>query len=863
MVKKPMNHPSRAPLWPGRLLQRSSRRYLRRHPLLMALSIVGVALGVAVVVGIDLANTSARTAFTLSTETVAGRATHSLEASSRTLPDSVYRIIKVDEGFRDAAPVIEGSVRIGEVDGPVVQVLGVDPLAEDPFRSFTGGPDGGIDLGRFMGRSPGVLVAAATAERLNLPEEGRFSAWHEGQHVDLEVEALLPVDSDLDAASLENLIVVDIATAQRVLMMQGQLSRVDLILPEGTEAAFRANHMRGLPDNVTLEQSAGRSDTLAQMTEAFSLNLTAMSLLALVVGMFLIYNTMTFSVVQRRPLLGRLRAVGVTRREMYWMIISEALLVGLAGSILGVVGGLALGNVLVGLVTQTINDLYFVVRIRDLDVSAWSIGKGLAIGIGSTILSTLPPAREATRTAPSMVLKRSATETSTLHALPRLVVSGVVLAVAGVGILWLSGKSIAWSYGGILAIILAFACWIPPIVLLGARTLRPVLGRVFGIIGRMGASGIEQSLSRSAVAVAALTIAVASTTGVGVMVDSFRTTVNTWLTYALEADIYISPPGDVFRRNDATITAEAEHFIRSRPDVEAAYSVRTARVLIDNQETDLIVTEPRPRELEPGRYKATMTGDFRRAMQESDVVMVSEPYAFRYGTNVGDSLRIMTSHGPVAFRVGAIYYDYASDLGVVQMTRDRYDIHFDDPRVSGLAVYASDGTDLDGLIQDLREGTASVQSLNIRSNRDLRQASLDVFDQTFTVTTVLRLLAILVAFVGVLTALMALQLERSRELAVLRANGMTPGQVGRMITLQTSSMGLLAGLLSVPLGLVLAWLLIYVINQRSFGWTLQFEVDGVILLQAILLAVVAAALAAMYPSLSMSRTKASEALREE
>lgn len=829
----------------------------------MALSILGVALGVAVVVGIDLANTSARTAFTLSTETVAGRSTHALEGSSGALPDSIYRVLRVERGFRNAAPVVEGSVRIGALDGPVVQVLGIDPLAEDPFRSFTGGPDGGLDLGRFMGRTPGILVAAATAERLELPTSGLFNVWHEGQSFNVQVEAFLPVNSDLDAAALENLMVVDIATAQRLFGMQGLLSRIDLIVPEGSESIFRSTMMTGFPETLSLNRSAGRSATLDQMTEAFSLNLTAMSLLALVVGMFLIYNTMTFSVVQRRPLLGRLRAVGVTRREMYWMIISEAMLIGFAGSILGVAGGLALGNILVGLVTQTINDLYFVVRIRDLDISMWSIGKGLAIGICSTILSTLPPAREATQTPPSMVLKRSSAETRTRHALPRLVLSGVLLAFIGAGVLWFSGRSIAWSYLGILAIILAFACWIPPVVLMGARALRPLLGYAFGIMGRMAASGIEQSLSRSAVAVAALTIAVAATSGVGIMVDSFRTTVNAWLTYSLEADIYISPPGDVFRRNDATITAEAEILVRNNPGVDAAFSVRTARVLINDRETDLIVTEPRPQELEPGRYKHIMSGDHREAMQNRDVVMVSEPYAFRYGTNVGDSLRIVTSHGPTDFLVGAIYYDYASDLGVVQMTRNRYDIHFDDPRASGLAIYASSGVDLDSLIQDLRADTAPVQSLNIRSNRDLLQASLDVFDQTFTVTTVLRLLAILVAFVGVLTALMALQLERSRELAVLRANGMTPGQVGRMITLQTSSMGLLAGLLSVPLGLVLAWLLIFVINQRSFGWTLQFEVNGTILLQAILLAVVAAALAAIYPSLSMSRTKASEALREE
>ena len=830
----------------------------------MALSILGVALGVAVVVGIDLANTSARKAFTLSTETVAGRATHAIMAGDGALSDSVYARLKVDLGYADSAPVIEGTLRVGAADGPLVQVLGIDPLAESPFRTFTGGPDQGLDLGRFMGRMPRVLVSENTARQLGLEMDEPFSVWTEGRSSILEIEQLLPASTDLEDAALDNLLVLDIASAQRVLEAQGFLSRIDLILPPGEEAfEVRERLLDGLPGNVTIRAADSRSNTLDQMTEAFSLNLTAMSLLALVVGMFLIYNTMTFSVVQRRPLLGRLRAVGVTQREMYWMIIGEALLIGSAGSVIGMIGGVALGQVLVGLVTQTINDLYFVVRIREMDLSMWSIAKGIAIGVGSTVLSALPPAREATRSAPSMVLKRSTSETRTRQLIPRLLAAGVALAVTGALVLWFSGQSIAWSYVGILAIILAFACWTPPLVLAGARVLRPILGSTFGIIGRMSASGIEQSLSRSAVAVAALTIAIAATSGVGVMVDSFRTTVNTWLTYSLEADIYISPPGDVFRRNDATIRADAESMIRNANGVASVYSVRTALVSVDGRETDLIVTEPRPREMEPGRYKEVMNDDHRQAMINGDVVMVSEPYAYRHGTRLGDDLEIVTANGPVLFEVGAIYYDYASDLGVVQMTRHRYDIHFDDPGVSGLAVYAADGVSPESLTQLLREETAPVQGLNIRSNRDLRQASLDVFDQTFTITTVLRLLAILVAFVGVLTALMALQLERARELAVLRANGMTPGQMARMITLQTSSMGFLAGLLSIPLGLILAWLLIYVINQRSFGWTLQFDVDGMILLQAMLLAVVAAALAAVYPALTMARTKAIEALRVE
>jgi len=853
-----------SPSFPGRLLRRSSRRYLRQHPLLILLSILGVAVGVSVVVGIDLANSSARTAFQLSTETVAGRATHALVAGDGPIDDDIYQEVRVGLGVRQAAPILEGYARVSDPTGPVVQLLGIDPLADGDFRSFAGGPGGGLDLGGFMGGSSSVLMAPATASRFGLEIGSSFFLWVDGRAKEVTLLDMLDPSDDLEATGLDNLIVMDISVAQAVMDAPGQLSRIDLRLPLPIDVENMTALVEDrLPENVELRRAEARSSTLDQMTEAFSLNLTAMSLLALVVGMFLIYNTMTFSVVQRRSLMGRLRALGVTRREIFWLVLSEALLIGGIGAIIGVLGGVALGRVLVGLVTQTINDLYFVVRIRDLDLSYWALAKGLLLGIGSTLLSTIPPAREATRAAVSTVLRRSENESRISAMLPRLNWSGLGLAVLGGLLLWGSGTNIAVSYVGILAIILAGACWTPALVLLGSRLLRPVLGGVFGIIGRMAASGIGQSLSRSAVAVAALTIAVSATTGVGVMVESFRTTVDTWLTYSLEADVYISPPGTVFRRNDSTITPEAEAVIRSADGVISSFSVRTANVVVDNEPTDLIVTEPRPSALEPGRYKAIADYDHREAMRSRDVVMVSEPYSYRHGTRVGDELLIVTANGPIRFEVGAIYHDYASDLGAVQMTRSRYDIHFNDPFVSGLAVYVAPSDSVETVVEQLREATTSVQGLNIRSNRDLRQASLEVFDRTFTVTTVLRLLAILVAFVGVLTALMSLQLERRRELAVLRANGMTPVQVRRTVTLQTVSMGLIAGILSIPMGLVLSWLLIFVINQRSFGWTLQFIIDPMILGQAVLLALLAALLASVYPAWSMSRANAADALRAE
>ena len=203
----------------------------------------------------------------------------------------------------------------------------------------------------------------------------------------------------------------------------------------------------------------------------------------------------------------------------------------------------------------------------------------------------------------------------------------------------------------------------------------------------------------------------------------------------------------------------------------------------------------------------------------------------------------MTDRGMQYFPIRAIYFDYASDMGTVTMNRSLYDRYFDKRAISGLALYANDQTEVNMLVDRLRNRAAGVQDVFIRSNKGLREASIEIFDRTFTVTVVLRLLAVMVAFVGILSSLMALQLERAREHAVLRANGMTPGQLWNYVITQTGVMGVIAGVLSIPLGLLISYVLVYVINLRSFGWTLGFMVSPSLLIQAVGLAVGAALLA--------------------
>jgi putative ABC transport system permease protein len=243
--------------------------------------------------------------------------------------------------------------------------------------------------------------------------------------------------------------------------------------------------------------------------------------------------------------------------------------------------------------------------------------------------------------------------------------------------------------------------------------------------------------------------------------------------------------------------------------------------------------------------------------------IVSEAFAFKHHVRIGSTVELATDVGLKRFRVCGIYYEYASDIGIVVLERQTFNAAWHDRSNSGISIFLKNGMNTDSAIHSLRRLTEDRQTLLIRSNRALLASSLEIFDRTFAITDVLRLLTILVSFVGVLSALMALQFEKAREIAVLRANGITPREVAVLTTLQTALIGLIAGLLALPVGIILALVLIFVINQRSFGWTLQLHISLEILLQALLLAIVAAVLAGVYPAWKTSRTAPALALREE
>jgi putative ABC transport system permease protein len=857
--------------WAGgawRALLGIALRHARRRPLQSGLLVLGVALGVAVVVAIDLANGSALAAFRLSTEVVAGRATHRIVGGPGGLDERLYARLRTELGLRASAPVVEGLVTVPALGGASLTLLGVDPLAEPPFRDFLAGGERlpAEVLAAFLTTPGGVLLSEELAARAGVAPGDRLSLDTGGQTVTATLVGRLRPRDGLSARALDGLIIADVSSAQELLARPGRLDRIDLRLPpdEGARAATLARVGRILPAAAAVVPAGEQQATVEGMTRAFQLNLTALSLLALLVGMFLIFNTVRFSIVQRRPTLATLRALGVTRREIFALLLAEALVLGLLGSALGMGLGVLLGRAAVGLVTQTITDLYFAVSVRDVAVPAATLLRGGLAGVLAALAAAVVPAFEATGVPPVTALRRSDLEARARAGAPRALGAAVVCLLAGVGLLAWPGRRIDLGFAALAAVVFAFALSAPAVTLAVMAGVRPATERLFGPVGRMAPRNVARALSRTAVAIAALMIAVSVSIGVGLMVDSFRRTVERWLADTLRADVFISPAAVASTRLAGALDPALVPELEALPEVAR---VSTARAVT--------LRSPRQGPVQLVAVRDDIAGDGRRFLAadgpadavwravQGGAVTVSEPFARRHGLWPGDRLRLQTDRGEQAFPIAAVFYDYGSDQGVVFMADPVYRAHWADDRITSIALFLRPDSDADAFARALAPRLAGRERLQIQATRGLRAEVLQVFDRAFAITVALQLLAILVAFIGVLSALMALQLERARELATLRAVGLTERQLGGLSVLETGLVGLVAGLLAWPAGLTLALILTFIINRRSFGWTIQFTLDPALFARALLLALAAALLAGVYPTWRLRRLAIARALREE
>jgi putative ABC transport system permease protein len=846
-------------------------RHLRRHPLLAALNILSVALGVAVYLATQIANHSANRAFAATVDMVAGKAELQITAPAGSLPETVFPMAATAAGISAATPLVRGLITLPDFPGEYLEVLGIDIFTNAPFRTFDPIDFDAeqFDLQRWLAGPGAIAVTEEFAARHKLKRGDKIRARVNVADHELEVGFILRGEGALDS----HFAAMDIGWAQELFSRRRKLSAIQLRLEKPAEAEKAITELRKiLPKDATVAAPAQRTDEVDKMLGAFELNLAAMSLLSLVVGMFLIYNTVSASVARRRREIGILRSLGVTRNEVRALFLGEAIVLGSIGAFLGLAGGLLLARLLVGAVAETISSLYVLVNVKQLALDPWTFVIAWIIGLGSVIVSAWLPAHAAAHMDPVRALQggRSLKESGGLESAPPWCLwSGLfsIFLAAGFSFLALSTGPPWLGFAAAFFVLAGFSFLVPWSTThfsAGAgrffRAMRRHRGKA-NVEAELGAANLSRALLRNSITIAALAAAVAMTVGVSVMVFSFRQTVATWINNTLIADLFVAPASNEIVGPSSFFPPAAVQFLAAHPAVETIDTFREMNLPMGNETAAVAVL--RGGERRRFLFVRGNGPEIMRRFQTEPCVLVSESFARRHRLRDGESIDLTTPEGVRGFSVAGIVYDYSRDRGVVYMSARTFVQFWHDDRVNSVAVYLKKTGSEETLTQDFRKQFNGDGQFAIYPNRLLRTRVFEIFDQTFAVTYVLRTIAIIVAITGIFLSLTILIAERSRELAIVRAIGGSAAQIRKLLLWETAMLGVLAAVIGLAAGLCLSLVLTGVINRAFFGWTIQLAFPWRSLALTPLWIFAAAVVAGILPAWRASRLVLAESLRSE
>jgi putative ABC transport system permease protein len=842
-------------------------RYLRRHPLLGLLNVLSVALGVAVYLATQIANQSANRAFAASVDLIAGKAELEISSPSRHLPETILPQIATVPRISAATPLVHGFVPLSDFAGDYLEILGIDVFTNAAFRTFDPAnfDAASFDIQRWLGATNAVAVSEEFVRQHHLKEGEKLRVRTASGDRDLEIAFLIHKDDAVDP----HFAAMDIGWAQELLGRRGELSSVQLKLNDPRDREAVTATLRAiLPKDARVAPPARRTEEVEKMLGGFQLNLVLTSLVSLFVGMFLIYNTVSASVVRRQHEIGILRSLGVTRREVRMLFLAEAIVLGGIGAFLGLIGGFALARVLTSAVSATISSLYVLISVRDLALQPWMFALAWGIGVASVILSAWFPAQDAAKREPVEALHGGARiERSTLPSHGWLI-GGLASILAAALFSWLAlATGPRWiSFGAAFFVIAGFSLLVPRLMFRfssGAGKIfraRRARGRRVSIETDLAAANLRRALMRNSVTVAALAIAVAMTVGVSVMVFSFRRTVETWINQTLVADLFLTPGANEAFGDSAFFPRPAFDFLVHHPAVETADTFRAVEVTMGDTDVALAAISGVRREFQFVRgEQAALIRRFR----DEPCVFVSESFARRHRIRENETIELVTPDGPRSFPVAGIFYDYVRDQGIVYMSAANFAHFWHDDRFHSVAIYLKKGHRPEEVVDQFRAQFGQAGQFAIFSNQSLRRRIFEIFDQTFAVTYILLAISIFVAVTGIFLSLTILITERRRELAILRAVGASSGQIRRMLLTETAMLGLLAAVVGLISGLCLSAVLTGVINRVFFGWTihLAFPWRNLVWTPAWILA--AAVIAGIIPAWRASRMELAENLRDE
>ncbi len=817
-----------------RLLRTISLRHLRRHRLRTFLTFFGIVLGVAVVVAIAIVNRSLTLSFQSTIDQIAGKAVLQVANAESGIAESLFPTIRDTPGVQDAAAAVDGFLPVSAAPGERLYVYGVDLLTDFAVRDyqfvnsqFT--LDQALD---FIAQPDSIALTESFARRLKVRLGQTIALGTSEGKQSFTIRALLKEQGTAKVFG-GSFALMDLPVSQRVFGKEGKLDIVDITLAPGERIETVQERLnQRLGGAAEAERPKKRGEQIEQLVTSFRVGLFFVSLIALFVGFFLIYNTVSVSVIQRRQEIGTLRCVGMRRGQVLRLIVVEALLLALCGSVVGSLVGWILARAALVAVGETVGNLFSLVDLPPGVLTFQEVSLALACGIGVAVAAALHPALQAVRVSPLENARQAAwtpgftPKKSWANRLGLLCFLAAPILVFSSP--WLSEPVRRFSLGvvGMLIFLLGLAFFCPALIHYAVKGLwRSALNLpgVSWVEARLASDSLRRNPTRSGITVATLVISLAAIFTIAAFVNSVRGSLLEWVNQMVTADLIVSSGARTAGPRNVPLTEEPVPGLKSIPGVKIIDLYRLIRSTYQGK--PIVIESFSARDSAVVRNLPLIGGGGARALLEMGAgkgVIISESFQSKFGKGTNDILDLSTPTGRVSFKVLGVYVDYSSDAGSVLIDRALYKKYWRDNLVDAFDLWLEPGANPEQVIEKIKSDYGARYQLFISTHRELRDAVVRIMEQSFVVNYAVEIVAVIVAIFSVINTLLASILDRAREIGVLRAIGATQSQVRRMVVMEAGWMGLLGGVIGLFAGSVMSYHHVVYNTKMLTGWTFQF-----------------------------------------
>jgi putative ABC transport system permease protein len=848
------------------LLRLISWPYFRKHVLRTALTMAGIVLGVAVFVGMHTANQSVLFAFTRTVDRIAGKTELQVTAGEAGFDEEILETVQSASTVGVAVPVIEAVVDSHIRGEGTLLILGVDMTGDRSLRDYDldSGDEAVIDDPLvFLAQPDSIILTKTFAEKNHIAVNGRVTLGTVEGDKQFTVRGIMR-SSGLTSAFGGNLAIMDIYAAQKMFGRGRKFDRIDLAVKPGRTIADAETELRGrLGPGFQVDPPSGRGQQFEAMLSAYSMMVNISSLFALFIGMFIIYNSFAIAVTQRRSEIGILRALGATRTQIRWLFLGESAVTGLVGSVGGLAFGIGIAHAIAASIGTLISDVYGVAqRADELAMSPALLASALGIGIVTSIVAAMIPARNAARVDPVQALQKGKYQVLSTGENRLRGVLAAVLGAVSLACLVIGGSRIGFYVGYVLAIIVALL--LSPLLSLAlSRAVRPLLRWVRPVEGALAADSLIQAPRRTSASVAALMLSLALVVAFAGMARASYDSIIDWMNTALNPDLFVLPSENIVARTMRFPPAMAAE-ISAIPGVERVQMVRDLRIVFRQTPVMLVAVEVASVAETARRTPIAGNADeMYRLTSEGRGLLVSDNLAQLQRLTLGEMLEIPAPHGVIRLPIVGIILDYSDQQGTILMDRTLFERYWHDDTVNVFRVYLRPGVPVPDVRQRILERFAGRRQVFVMTNGELKGYILKITDQWFGLTSVQIAVAVLVAILGIVNTLTVSITDRRRELGVLQAVGGLHGQIRRTIWMEALTIGALGLTLGFALGAVNLYYILQIVHHDIAGMRLDYEFPVNVALGLVPTILGAALIAAIWPAESAVHGSLVEALEYE